>query len=113
MPYYMMQVAYTSEAWGNILANQQNRLEMVKPVVAKLGGKIENGWMCFGDYDLVTIIQMPNNVDAAAFSLAASAGGAIKALKTTPLLTMEEGMEAMRKAAGAGYRAPKPVSHSG
>jgi uncharacterized protein with GYD domain len=59
MPYYMMQVAYTSEAWGNILANQQNRLEMVKPVVAKLGGKIENGWMCFGDYDLVTIIQMP------------------------------------------------------
>jgi hypothetical protein len=40
MPYYMMQVAYTAEAWGNILANQQNRLEMVKPVVAKLGVKI-------------------------------------------------------------------------
>ena len=66
--------------------------------------------MCFGDYDLVTIIQMPNNVDAAAFSLAASAGGAIKALKTTPLLTMEEGMQAMRKAVGAGYRAPKQAS---
>ena|SRR3989442_703859 len=110
MPYYMMQVSYTSEAWGNILANQQNRLEMVKPVVDKLGGKIENGWMCFGDYDLIAIIQMPQNVDAAAFSLAACAGGALKAIKTTPLLTMEEGMQAMQKAAGSGYRPPKRVA---
>ena len=30
----------------------------------------------------------------------------IKAIKTTPLLTTEEGMEAMRKAGAAGYRPP-------
>jgi hypothetical protein len=30
----------------------------------------------------------------------------VKAIKTTPLMTMEEGMEAMRKAAAAGYRPP-------
>jgi hypothetical protein len=43
---------------------------------------------------------MPDNVSAAAFSVAASAGGAIKAIKTTPL-------EAMKKAATAGYKPPK------
>lgn len=37
--------------------------------------------------------------------MAASAGGAVKALKTTPLMTMEEG-EAMRKGGGTGYTLP-------
>jgi hypothetical protein len=42
----------------------------------------------------------------AAFALAATAAGAVKALKTTPLMTIEEGIEAMRKASGTGYRPP-------
>jgi hypothetical protein len=42
----------------------------------------------------------------AAFALAAAAGGALKAVKTTPLMTIEEGIEAMRKASGTGYRPP-------
>ena len=45
-------------------------------------------------------------VSAAAFSLAVSAGKAVKAVKTTPLLTIEDGVAAMQKAAGAGYRPP-------
>ena len=44
--------------------------------------------------------------DAAAFSMAVAAGGAVKAFKTTPLLSVEEGVEAMRKAHAAGYRRP-------
>jgi hypothetical protein len=44
--------------------------------VEKLGGKLETKWFCFGDYDLVAVLDMPDNVSAAAFSLAASAGGA-------------------------------------
>jgi hypothetical protein len=34
-----------------------------------------------------------------------AAGGACKAVKTTPLLTAEEAVEAMKKAAGSEYRA--------
>jgi hypothetical protein len=49
---------------------------------------------------------MPDNVSAAAFSLAVSAGKAVKAIKTTPLLTIEDGIAAMQKAAGANYRPP-------
>lgn len=112
MPYYLLQVAYTPEAWANIVASPQNRLDAVRPVVEKMGGKMENGWLAFGDYDLVAIVQMPRNVEAAAFSLAAAAGGAVKSIKTTPLLTMEEGMEAMKKAASSGYRPPKKMAHS-
>jgi uncharacterized protein with GYD domain len=106
MPYYMVQAAYSTEAWSGLVKNPQNRLEAVRPVVEKLGGKIEGGWLAFGEYDIVLICQMPNNVSATAFSMAASAGGAVKAVKTTPLMSIDEGMEAMRKASGVGYRPP-------
>jgi hypothetical protein len=49
---------------------------------------------------------MPDNVSAAGVSIAAAAGGAVKAIKTTPLMTVQESMEAMRKAGQAGYRPP-------
>jgi len=52
------------------------------------------------------IVEGMDNVTAAALSVGATAGGAIKSIKTTPLMTVEEGMEAMRKAAAAGYRPP-------
>ena len=107
MPYYLVQVAYTSDAWAAMVKKPQNRLEAVRPVIEKLGGKLESGWLAFGEYDIVAICQMPNNVSAAAFAMAAAAGGAVKGVKTTPLMTAEEGVEAMKRAAGGGYRPPK------
>ena len=84
----------------------QNRLEVVRPVVEKLGGKFEHAWLAFGEYDIVGVVELPGNTDAAAFAMAVAAGGAAKGVKTTPLLSLEEGIEAMRKAQGAGYRPP-------
>jgi hypothetical protein len=55
---------------------------------------------------------MPSNVEAAAFSLAASAGGAVRSIKTTPLMSMAEGVEAMKKAAKSGYKAPGKAAHA-
>lgn len=106
MAYYLLQAAYTPQAWTAMVKGPQNRLDAVRPVVEKLGGKVEGAWLAFGEYDAILICQMPDNVSAAAFSMAASAGGAVKAVKTTPLMTMEQAMDAMRKAGGAGYRPP-------
>ena len=105
MPYFLEQVAYTSEGWGALVKNPQNRIEAVRPAIEKLGGKIESAWFAFGEYDVVLILQMPDNVNAAAIAIAFAAGGACKSVKTTPLITIAEGVEAMRKAATAGYRA--------
>ena len=79
----------------------------VGKVIADLGGKLVGSWMAFGDYDLVMIIEMPNNVNAAALALAAAAGGSCKTVKTTPLLSIGQGMSALRKAGTSGY---KPVA---
>ena len=54
----------------------------------------------------MALFQMPDNVSAAAFSMALSAAGAVKAVKTTPLLTFAEGIEAMGKADTTDYKPP-------
>ena len=70
-------------------------------------------WMSFGDYDIIGIVEMPDNVSAAAFSMAISAGGACKAVKTTPLISTEEGIEAMKKAASCGYKPATAAARAG
>jgi len=106
MAHYLFQCSYTPEAWASLVQNPRNRLDAVRPVVEELGGIMENGWTAFGKYDVVAILQMPDNVSVAAFSMAVAAGGAVKSIKTTPLMSMEEGVEAMKKASGLGYQAP-------
>ena len=106
MALYLLQVAYTPEAWAALTKNPQDRIEAVRPAVERLGGKIQGAWFAFGEYDIVAVFEMPDNVSAAAISIAFSAGGAVKAVKTTPLMTVAEGMEAMKKAGGTGYRPP-------
>ena len=107
MPYYMLQVAYTAESWAAQVHHPQNRVDEVGPAIEKLGGRIDAAYYSFGEYDIVAILEFPDNVSAAALSLAASAGGAVKASRTTPLMTLEEGQEAMSKAADSGYRPPR------
>jgi uncharacterized protein with GYD domain len=106
MPHYMIQAAYTPDAWGGLAKNPQDRAEAIRPVIEALGGKLVSFYVSFGEYDALVVAEMPDNVSAAAVSIAASAGGSVKAVKTTPLMTVQEGMEAMRKAGQAGYRPP-------
>lgn len=106
MARYLIQAAYTAESWETQIKQPKNIAERLSPVIEKLGGKLESVFYAFGDYDVVAIAQFHDNVGASAFALAATAGGAVKSLKTTPLLSVDEGMQAMRKASDAGYRPP-------
>ncbi len=99
MPLYMYQGAYTPESWAAQIKNPQNRVEtMARKVCKAAGGKLVGAWLCFGDYDFVIIADAPNNQSMAALALAAGAGGAIKASKTTVLMTAKDGVEALKKA---------------
>ena len=109
MPHYLVQAAYTPEAWHAMVKNPHSRVEAVRPAIEHLGGKLIGGWAAFGDYDMVLIAELPSSVDAAALAIAAAAGGSCKTVKTTPLLTAEEVVEAAKKASTSKY---KPVAAS-
>jgi uncharacterized protein with GYD domain len=100
----LFQVSYIAEAMAALIKRPQNRGEAVRKSIEKLGGTITGYWLSFGDYDVVAIIDMPDNVSAAAFALAAAAGGACKSVKTTPLISAEDGIAAMKKAGTSGYK---------
>ncbi|HEX2170843.1 MAG TPA: GYD domain-containing protein [Dehalococcoidia bacterium] len=112
--YCLLQAAYTAEAWAAMVRHPQNRLEAARPVAEKLGGTLENAWLSFGEYDIVVLLRMPDNASLAAFARVMEAGGGVKAVKTTPLLTAEEGMEIMRRAAeaGADYHPPQEDAYA-
>jgi uncharacterized protein with GYD domain len=103
MPHYLHQVAYSREGWEALLAHPQNRIEAVRPAIENLGGKIETAWFAFGEYDVIVITELPDNVSAAAISIAFAGGGACKAVQTTPLMSAAEAVQAFKKAAECGY----------
>ena len=104
MASYLFQIAYRPDAWAAMIKKPQDRSEAVRGPIEKLGGKINSFWMSFGEYDIIGVVDMPDNVSAAAFAIAISGGGACKTVKTTPLLSLEEGMQAMKKAGKCGYK---------
>jgi uncharacterized protein with GYD domain len=105
MPSYLVQVAYTPEATAALAKKPQDRSAVVSKAIEKLGGTLKGAWLCFGDYDTVVIVDFPDNTSAAAFAMAVGGGGSCKSVKTTPLLSVDDGMAAMKKAGGAGYKA--------
>jgi len=110
MPHFLHQVAYSREGWQALVNNPEDRVEAVRPAIERLGGKIKSAWFAFGEYDVVVISEMPNVVNAAAIAIAFAAGGACKSVQTTPLLSVEEAVDAMKKAKELGY---KPATSKG
>lgn len=111
MPKYMIQASYVGDGLKGLLKEGgTKRRETVAKVIEGMGGKLESLYYAFGDYDVVGIAEMPDNISSAAFSLTVNASGVIKA-KTTVLLTPEEIDEVTKKT--VGFRPPgqqQPVS---
>lgn len=106
MAWFMIQAAYSSEAWSAQIQIPRNRVDDLQRMLEPTGTKIHHGWYSFGEYDIVLIAEADGNTDVVAAVLAAAAGGAVKSLRTTPLLTIDEGMEAMQKAGLVSYTPP-------
>jgi uncharacterized protein with GYD domain len=106
MPLYMLQFAYTADAWAALAKNPVDRTQGVSALAEKLGGRLVSLHYCFGEYDGVVMIEAPDDTTATAMVIAAASPGHLKATRTTRLMTAQEAMEAMRKAGQVTYQAP-------
>ena len=106
MPLYMLQFAYTADAWAALAQNPVDRSEPIRQLAEKLGGRLVGLYYCFGDYDGVVLLEAPDDTTAAATVVAAVLPGHIKANKTTKLMTPQELMDALSKAGQQTYPAP-------
>lgn len=78
-------------------------MEAIRPAVEALGGSLDAVYFAFGDADAYLIVDLPDNVSAAALAMAVNASGVVSG-KTTVLLTPEEVDEAAKKS--VDYRPP-------
>lgn len=106
MASYLIQLSYGPEAVAALVKRPQDRREVIKKLVGQIGGKLVGSWLSFGKYDAVLVVEGPDNVGIAAISMAVTSSGAFSAFHTTPLLTAEEGLSAMKKAGKLNYKPP-------
>ncbi|MBX9698227.1 MAG: GYD domain-containing protein [Acetobacteraceae bacterium] len=107
MPVFMYELAYTAESLAAQMKAPADRIETVaKPAAEAAGGKLVGGWYSFGDFDLVLILDMPDVESMAGVAIAVGAGGAVRAGRTTPLMTGQQAVAGFRKASAvaATYR---------
>jgi uncharacterized protein with GYD domain len=104
MASYLYQCSYTAESLAAQIKDPQDRLAVVNKQIETTGAKIVGGGYGFGDYDIVALVEAPNDTVMAAVAIAIGAGGGIRNGKTTKLLSGTEWVAAVKAAASVGYR---------
>ena len=106
MPLYLSKFSYTPATWARLIGNPEDRRTAARSYIESVGGKLQGFWYGFGSHDGYTLWEAPDNVSMAAVALAIAGGGALSSLETTVLLTVDETLDALRKAKQIRYRPP-------
>lgn len=82
---YVMLLNWTDQGIKNV-KDSPKRLDAVKKLAKDLGGEVKSFYMTLGTYDLVLILDMPNNDKQAAFALKLGSSGNVRSttLKAFP-----------------------------
>ena len=104
MPKYLVNASYSSKGTRGLLQEGgTSRQKLVEEMASQLGGNVESFYYCFGVYDVIAIIDLPDASSAAALSLAVRASGAVD-ISLTVLLSPQDIDEASKKT--IRYRPP-------
>ena len=97
MPKYMVTGSYTMDGLKGVMKEGgTGRRNAVESAIKAMGGRLEAYYFAFGEHDVVTIADVPDNVTAAALSMGIAATGTVRTT-TTVLLTPEEVDQATKK----------------
>ena len=96
MAKYLYLASYTKEGLNGLLKDGgSKRREDLGAAVKAMNGTLETLYFAFGENDVYSIVDVPDNVSAATIALKINASGAAK-VKTVVLLTPEEIDEATK-----------------
>jgi uncharacterized protein with GYD domain len=104
MAKYLVAASYNADGMKGVISKGGTaRREAVEKMVAEVGGHVESFHFAFGSDDAYVVVDVPDNVAAAAIGMAVGASG-MASCRTTVLLTPEE----IDKAASSAvtYRPP-------
>ena len=101
---YLVQATYTADGLKGLHKDTASgRRKAVAAAAEALGGKLDAMYYCFGEYDVMVVLDLPDNVTASALALAVAGTGLVRT-KSMPLMTVEETDKALAKS--ISYRGP-------
>ena len=104
MAKYLFEAHYTAEgARGIAREGGSARRAVISKMVEGLGGRLEGFYYAFGEVDLYVVVDVPDNVAAAAIALAVNQSGTAS-VKTVVLMAPEDMDRAGKKT--VDYRPP-------
>jgi uncharacterized protein with GYD domain len=104
MPKFLVEASYTVEGVKGIQsAGGSSRRDAIAALAESVGGQLESFYFAFGERDVYTVVDLPDNESATAVALTVNASGAVK-VRTTVLVTPEEVDAAAKRS--VEYRAP-------
>src|SRR5262245_1659024 len=110
---YMVQFAYTPEAWAALIHAPQDRAAASETFVRHFGGRLMGLYYTPGDeYDGFAMFEAPDDAAAAAVEIADVSLGHLRLNRLRRVLSAEEMRTALQKAATAPDFAPKRMRPS-
>ncbi len=106
MPMYLTRFSYTPATWAKLVEHPEDRRTAAAQYIESVGGTLHGFWYAFGDHDGYNLWEAPDTVSMAAVAIAIGGGGALSSIQTIVLLSVEETMEALQRAASISYRPP-------
>jgi uncharacterized protein with GYD domain len=104
MPKYLVEATYTVEGVKGVQsAGGSSRRDAIAALAESAGGQLESFYFAFGERDVYTVVDLPDNESATAVALTVNASGAVK-VRTTVLVTPEEVDAAAKRS--VDYRPP-------
>ena len=115
MAKYLVSGGYTAEAWASMIDNPTSRVTAAQKIAEGVGGKLESFYWTFGEDDFIAVFDAPDDVAAGALSVVVGSSGAFRHVRTTKLITAEEGRKLLEKAktAKAVYAPPTAAQAAG
>jgi uncharacterized protein with GYD domain len=104
MPKYLLEANYVNDGVKGLLKEGgSSRRAAIEKAAQSVGGKLEVFYFAFGEVDVYSIIDFPDNAAATAMALIVNSSGAA-VVKTIVLMTPEEVDNAVKKS--PSYRPP-------
>ena len=98
MSFYLYQLSYSKEAIKSMVASPSDREAAARKLIEAIGGKLHHLFFAFGQWDVICLIEAPDDKAMMAGAAAVASAGTVSASSTVKLMTAADAMAAMTMA---------------
>jgi uncharacterized protein with GYD domain len=84
-----------------------DRTPAVASAIEQLGGRLHHAWITLGEFDAFMIVELPDTIAANALFNVFKAGEGVVKVRLRPVITLDDHMEALRRASQVVYTPPQ------